>query len=408
MLLVQAPLLRDRGELLRRRDAHFVRDRRRSHVEGPTEDPWEPEAVVHLVREVGAARGNHAGSRLLRLPGPDLGHRVRNREQDRVVRHGGDPILLDDPGAGPRGRDHDVRAPHRLRDPAFPVLPVRDLSELPFLPERVLRVLEVLAVRAQEPLRIDEAKVAGPCAGRDEDLRGPDVRGPRADEGDRDLGELLPDDLQRVERAGDVDRRGPLLVVVPHRDVRLLPEAIEDAKALRLGDVLEVHPAEGRGEPLHELDDLLRVFRRNGDGERVDASEILEQERLPLHHGQPCLRADVAEAQDARAVRDNRDVVPLVRQLPDLERVRLDLQARLRDAGRIPDRKIVVPANRDLGDDLHLPLVEGMVLRGELLREVRPPELLSVRDLGGPGGGKTPGFRCHAAARSDAHHPNRQ
>src|SRR6266511_888536 len=106
------------------------------------------------------------------------------------------------------------------------------------------------------------------------------------------------------------------------------------------------------------------------------ASEVLEEERLAFHHGQARFRTNVTEAEDARSVGDDGDLVPLVRQGPDFLGIRLDVEARLCDAGSVPDRKVVERAHRDPRDDLDLALVVWMVLRGLLLREVRPPEVV--------------------------------
>src|SRR5438132_1924310 len=70
--LVEALFLRDLRELLGRRDAHLVRDGPCADVQGAAENPWEAEAVVHLVREVGPAGRDDAGPGLCGLPGPDL------------------------------------------------------------------------------------------------------------------------------------------------------------------------------------------------------------------------------------------------------------------------------------------------------------------------------------------------
>src|SRR5438445_130752 len=98
-MVITALFLRDLRELLRRRDAHLVRDRPCTHVQRPAKDPRETQAVVHLVREIGPACRDDAGSGLRGLPWPDLRHGVRDREEDGVIRHRGDPILLDHPGS---------------------------------------------------------------------------------------------------------------------------------------------------------------------------------------------------------------------------------------------------------------------------------------------------------------------
>src|SRR3989442_666158 len=198
----------------------------------------------------------------------------------------------------------------------------------------------------------------------------------RTCEGDRDVGNRLADDLQRVDDAREVDRRGPLLVVVPDRDLALLPQPLKDVEALRLRDVLQVHAAERWRDQLDRLDDLLGVLRREREGERVDAAEVLEEERLALHDGQARLRSDVAEAEDPRPVGDDRDLIPFVRQGPDLLRVRLDVEARLGDAGRVPDCEVVEGPHGHARHDFDLALVIRVVLRGLFFREVRPAQVL--------------------------------
>src|SRR3989441_471506 len=212
--------------------------------------------------------------------------------------------------------------------------------------------------------------------GLDQELRGPDVGGPCADERDRDVGHLLPHDLERVDQTGDVDRRGALLVVVPHRDLTLLPEPLQNRETLRLRDVLEVDTAERGRDELDRLDDFLGVLRRERNRERVDASEILEQQGLAFHDGQSGLGPDVAEAQDARPVRYDGDLIPLVRQGPHLARVRGDVEAGLRDPRGVPDREVVEAADGHPRDDLDLALVVRVVLRGLFLRKVRALQVL--------------------------------
>ena len=75
------------------------------------------------------------------------------------------------------------------------------------------------------------------------------------------------------------------------------------------GDVLEVDAAERRREAHDRLDDLVDVGGGEGDRDRVDAAELLEQHGLALHHRHRGGRADVAEAQHGGAVGDDGDGV---------------------------------------------------------------------------------------------------
>ena len=163
---------------------------------------------------------------------------------------------------------------------------------------------------------------------------------------------------------------------MPHRDVAFLPQAVEDAETLRLGDVLQVHAAERGRDELDRLDDLLRVLRGEREREGVDPAQIFEQESLALHDREAGLWADVPEAEDPRAVRHDGNLVPFVRQAPDQLRVRLDVEAGLSHAGRVPDREVVEAPDGDPRDHFDLPLVVRMVLRGLLLRQVRSLQVL--------------------------------
>ncbi len=112
-----------------------------------------------------------------------------------------------------------------------------------------------------------------------------------------------------------------MLIVVEDRDVEGRLQALLDLEALRGGDVLEVDPAEHGGQADHGLDDLVGVAHVEADREAVDAGELLEQERLALHHRQGRLRADVAEAEHGRAVGDDGDRVLLDGQVVHARRV---------------------------------------------------------------------------------------
>ena len=57
------------------------------------------------------------------------------------------------------------------------------------------------------------------------------------------------------------------------------------------------------------IDHVVDVLRVDLDVEDVDAGELLEQDRLALHHRLGGERADIAEAEHGGAVRDHRDEV---------------------------------------------------------------------------------------------------
>ena len=99
-------------------------------------------------------------------------------------------------------------------------------------------------------------------------------------------------------------------------------------------------------------------------GKAVDAAEVAVEQGLALHDRQAGLGADVAHAQHARAVGDDRHRVPLVGVLVGLLGVVLDLEAGLGDARRVPDGEVLKVAHAALEGGLDLAAVEGVELDG--------------------------------------------
>ena len=118
-------------------------------------------------------------------------------------------------------------------------------------------------------------------------------------------------DVERVDQAGGGDDRGAVLVVVEHRDVHQLAQALLDDEAAGRLDVLEVDAAEGRPEQAHAVDEVVDVLGVDLEVDRVDVGEALEQDRLAFHHRLGAERAEIAEAEHRGAVRDHRDEVAL-------------------------------------------------------------------------------------------------
>ena len=220
------------------------------------------------------------------------------------------------------------------------------------LGERLLDGVQPLATVVDRSALV--AADHGADAGVEEDVRHRDTCGADAGRHDRDLLDALADDAERVEEGGEDDDRGAMLVVVEHRDVELGPQSPLDLEAPRGGDVLEVDAAEPGGDRLHDRDDLVRVLGVEAERPRVDAAELLEQERLALHHRHRRLGADVAEAQHGGAVGDDGDGVLLARQVPGELPIGGDCLADARDAGRVRHREVVAGLDRDLR--LHLDL----------------------------------------------------
>ena len=193
--------------------------------------------------------------------------------------------------------------------------------------------------------------------GDEESQRG-DVRGTDAHERDVDVPQRLVDHLERIGECGDDDGSGALLVVVPHRYPQRRAETLEGLEARRLSDVLEIDATERGLEVLDQGHQLVDRRRLDTDRNRVDATEVLEEQRLALHHRQPGLWTDVAEAEDAGAVGHDGDRVRLVGVLEDQTWVCRHCTARCRNARRVPDGEVAELANRDLRNHLHLAAIE--------------------------------------------------
>jgi hypothetical protein len=118
-------------------------------------------------------------------------------------------------------------------------------------------------------------------------------------------------EVDRVDQAGRGDDRGAVLVVVEHRHVDQLPEALLDHEALGRLDVLEVDPAEAARQQPHAVDERVDVARVDLQVDRVDVGEPLEEDRLALHHRLGGQGAQVAQPQHGRAVRDHGHQVAL-------------------------------------------------------------------------------------------------
>ena len=200
--------------------------------------------------------------------------------------------------------------------------PASTSSAVPRTPRGLVRAasaarvgVEALASPAYiAPLAVADDHVADALG--EHDLGAGDAGRAGADDDHGDVLGALADEPQRVQQRGEHDDRGAVLVVVEDRDVELGAQPPLDLEAARRRDVLEVDAAERRRRRLHERDDLVDVLGVEAERERVDAGELLEQQRLALHHRHRRLRADVAEAEHGRAVGDDGDGVALDRQRP--------------------------------------------------------------------------------------------
>ena len=125
-------------------------------------------------------------------------------------------------------------------------------------------------------------------------------------------------------------------------NVHELPQALLDDEAFRRLDVLEVDAAEGGPEIAHAVDEGVRILRVDLEIDGIHVGEALEENRLALHHRLRGERAEIAETEDRRAVRDHRHHVGPGGVVEGQGRVLGDRQHRHRDARRIGERQVAL------------------------------------------------------------------
>src|SRR5215210_2553232 len=329
-------------------ELHLFVDLMRPHVEGTPEDSREAQDVVNLVRVIAAPRGDDP-SVPVGLLGHDLRLRVGHREDDRVLRHRVEVIYC----------EHA-----RHREPQEQVRPSNGLGEAPGTPLRVGVLGEPLLgdIQTFTALVDDTPRVATydvPAAGLHYDLG---ARHPRRPDAVHDYLQVfypLANYLEGIDQGRERHHRRAVLVVVEHGDLELPLQAFLDLEASRGRYVLQVDPAEGRGDVLDGLHDLVGILGIQADGERVHVGELLEEHRLPLHNRHRRPRPDVAEPQNGRTVRDDRHRVPLDREVEGAFGVFGDGAADPRYARRVRHREVVagayfhLRAHFDLAAEVH-------------------------------------------------------
>ena len=324
------------GDRLNGGELHLLVDRGRAHVERAAEHVGEAQDIVDLVGVVRAPGADHrVGAHGARRFGIDLGLRVGERQDQRLVAH-------------PR---HHLRLEHAAgRQPEEHVRPVDHFGQLARL--RSLGIDRLPAVHGDVPAFIDHAV----------DVGDPDVlalhpdghqqveageRGGARTGGDElYLARLAARQFERVHDRGGDDDSGAVLVVVEHRNVHALLQPRLDLETLRRLDVFQVDAAEGRLKRRHHVAEALHVELVDLEVEDIDAGELLEQDRLALHHRLRRLGPDVAQPQHRGAVGDHAYEIAAHRELVDLFRVRHDGLAGGRHARRIGQRQVALVRQR--------------------------------------------------------------
>ncbi len=351
--LVRHVLAGEVGEGLRGRDLHLHVDRGRLHVQRPAEDVREAEHVVDLVRIVrSSGRDDHVVADAGHVLGRDLRIGIRHREDDGLVRHRTDHVVRE--GALHGEAEDGVRPLQRFRQ-----RPRGGLGSVGRFP-----LVHALGAAAEDDaLGVAEDHVVGREAHGLQELRAGDAGGPGAVHHEAGLGHVAAGEVEGVDEAGRRDDGGAVLVVMEHRDVHELAQALLDDEAFRRLDVLEVDAPEGRPEIAHGIDERVRVFGVDFEVDGIDVGEALEEDGLSFHHGLRGERSEIAETQDRGAVRDHRHHVGAGGQIEGAGGIFGDRLHRHRNARRIGEREVPLRRHRLRGHHLEL---AGAPLRVEL------------------------------------------
>jgi hypothetical protein len=199
--------------------------------------------------------------------------------------------------------------------------------------------IDILALHAQAHHDIQTGQRGGACTG------------------DRDLhvADLLADQFQSIEHGRGGNDGGAMLVVMEHRDVHAIAQLLLDVEALGRLDVFEVDAAQGGFHRGNDLDQSIRVVLGQFDVEHIDACKFLEQAAFAFHHRLAGQGADVAQAQHRGAVGDHPHQIAARRVLVGQRGVCLDVQARIRHAGRVSQRQVALVGQRFGRVDRNLP-----------------------------------------------------
>ena len=253
------------------------------------------------------------------------------------------------PGSG-SGRKH-ICSTHGFLNAADQIVFVRDLAHLPFFS---VSLLELRAAFVERALGIHENQVARLRAIGHIERADADVGCARSDQRNLDVLNPLADDFQGVDQAGQANGCRPLLVVMPDRDLAAPAQLGENVETLGLRDILEVYPAKRRLKNFYRPDDFIGILGIEADRERIHAAEIFKKNAFSFHDRQAGLGSDIAQAQDAGAVRDYGHRIPLVGMLKYFFGIFEYVFADFRYSRCIPNSKVIKVANAAFRRSLQL------------------------------------------------------
>ena len=304
----------------------------------------KPSTLLIWFGIIGAA-GRHDGvlAHLGHLLGGDFRIGIGHRENDRLVRHGPDHLL--------GHRAFDRQAEKRIgAGQCFGQRARRGLGRVGRFP----LVHAIGAALIDDPLGVAQDDIVGREADGLEQLQAGDAGGAGAVAHQLGGLDVAPGQMQRVDQSGRRDDGGAVLVVMEHRDIQELAQALLDHEAFGGPDVLQIDAAPALAEKLDGVDEFVRILGRDLEIDGVDIGEALEQHHLAFHHRLGGERPAIAQSQDGGAIGDDGDEIALGGVVVGTAFVLRDGEHRNGDAGRIGERKVALGRHRLGGDDLEL------------------------------------------------------
>ncbi len=291
--------MRQLGDGPHGRQLHLFVDGGGVDVQRAAEDEWEAEDVIDLVGIVRPSRADHGvGPGLLGHLRHDLGIGIGERQDQWLGSHLRQHFGLQRAGSG-QAQEHVGAVDDFGKRGGF-----AGAAELaaPF-------VIDVIALVRDQPILVRNPDVLMPGAQRDEHVEAGNGRGPCPGRADLDVADLLASQFQPIEHRCADDDRGAVLVVVEDRDRHALAQVLLDFETIGGANILKIDAAKGRPEWRDRIDELLRIDLVDLEIEHINASELLEEDRLAFHHRLGSQSADISEAQHGRAIRNDRHQV---------------------------------------------------------------------------------------------------
>ncbi len=318
------------GDGVGRSRLHLLIDDGGAAIERAAEQKGEAEDVVDLVGIVRATSADQRiGACLFRQLRHDLGHGIAECQDQRVWRHILHHLRFQSPSLGQTHKD--IRPRHDSAK--LGLVTVLGKSAAP-------AVNRIVALLGHQALGVGDPDVFPSCPDGDQHVHTGNGRGPRPRRDDLDLADVLLDQPHGVDDGCSDDDRRAVLVVMKDRNVHALAQGFLDLEAFGRLDVLEVYATKGRFQRRDDLDEALGILFVDLDIDRVDARKLLEQDCLAFHHRLGRQRANIAQAEDRRAVGNHRDQIALGGVAIGVERIGRDLLAGRRDAWGVGQRQV--------------------------------------------------------------------